>query len=509
MTLVLVLECTLRAVLIAGATAAVLALLRIQTARARHSAWTVVVVSMLLLPVWTAVGPRVHLRILAPAVEGMPGWRSPERASIQRSVGEIPLSGPTAEVARSGLQALAANWRLILAGAYLLGLCCLLSRLALGTVHTGRLLRAAIEKDGRLTSASCATPITVGWLRPAVILPESSRAWTRARIEAAMTHEAEHARRRDPLVQWLALLNRAVFWFHPLAWWLERHLAALAEEACDDAVLARGHNPRQYSEFLLDLAHSVMRSGRRVNALGMTMPGNFLARRIPCILAQTRPTGVSKLRIACAGGMCLIASGLSAAVILEPRPIQRVTARSKALEHRADFPAGVLYFDLTGMSAADRLRTAAASRRVIATRMRSLERLSVMVYSDGELRKAKDFTDDRDQLIRAIDELPEGGGNATDSADMNRRVSALQSAVRTLTPFDGHKALMCFFSEREWLTPESHVPWQTALANAANSGVLIVNAGMSAAPDFGVGLFRTSSLDAWDGSPAIASQRSR
>src|SRR5512140_2695582 len=58
------------------------------------------------------------------------------------------------------------------------------------------------------------------------------------------------ARRRDPLVEWLALLNRAVFWFHPLAWWLERKLSALAEDACDAAVLRGGHDAHAYSEYL-------------------------------------------------------------------------------------------------------------------------------------------------------------------------------------------------------------------------------------------------------------------
>jgi len=52
----------------------------------------------------------------------------------------------------------------------------------------------------------------------------------------------------------LALLNRAVFWFHPLAWWLERRMAALAEEACDAVVLAHGHDPRDYSRYLIDMA---------------------------------------------------------------------------------------------------------------------------------------------------------------------------------------------------------------------------------------------------------------
>lgn len=48
-----------------------------------------------------------------------------------------------------------------------------------------------------------------------------------------LTHEREHVRRRDPLVRWLALLNRCVFWFHPLAWWLERPRAAQPSPYCD------------------------------------------------------------------------------------------------------------------------------------------------------------------------------------------------------------------------------------------------------------------------------------
>ena len=57
-------------------------------------------------------------------------------------------------------------------------------------------------------------------------------------------------------------LNRAVFWFHPLAWWLERRLSALSEEACDAAVLARGHDPFAYSEYLLGLARAMRRRAR-------------------------------------------------------------------------------------------------------------------------------------------------------------------------------------------------------------------------------------------------------
>jgi TonB family protein len=195
-----------------------------------------------------------------------------------------------------------------LAAAYLLGFCFLLARLAIGTVRAHRLVRRAANREGRLTSDACAAPVTVGWLNPTVILPEHWPRWPQAQLNAVLTHEDEHARRRDPLVQWLALLNRAVFWFHPLAWWLERRLSALAEEACDAAVLARGHDPFQYSEYLLEMARVVRQTGARVNVVGMAMPGAFLPQRIRRILEGGPAQRISRVRIVCVAVACAVVS---------------------------------------------------------------------------------------------------------------------------------------------------------------------------------------------------------
>ena len=94
----------------------------------------------------------------------------------------------------------------------------------------------------------------------------------------------------------LLCLNRAVFWFHPAAWWLERHLSALAEEACDNVVLARGYNPRDYSEYLIDMARSVMRSGARLNVVGMAMPGSFSAAAYPANTSKAARCRVFRAR---------------------------------------------------------------------------------------------------------------------------------------------------------------------------------------------------------------------
>ncbi len=180
------------------------------------------------------------------------------------------------------------TWQNSLLALYLVGFVALFARLMTGTVRALMLIRRAGRRAGRLTSDSCVAPITVGWFAPSVILPGSWTRWSRAQLNAVLTHEDEHARRRDPLVQWVALMNRAVFWFHPLAWWLERRLSALSEEACDDAVLVRGHDPVEYSECLLGLARIVQESGARVTAVGMAMPGDFLPQRIRRIVEGTR-----------------------------------------------------------------------------------------------------------------------------------------------------------------------------------------------------------------------------
>jgi hypothetical protein len=119
------------------------------------------------------------------------------------------------------------------------------------------------------------------------------------------------------LIQWLALVNRAVFWFHPLSWWLERKLSVLAEEACDAAVLARGHTPQDYSEYLLDIARSVLRSGSRLGIVGMAMPGGLLQLRIRQIFNSCEVLPISRTRIVVAVAACAISSVLLASGTLD------------------------------------------------------------------------------------------------------------------------------------------------------------------------------------------------
>jgi bla regulator protein BlaR1 len=303
----LLVESAIRVTLIAAAVATVLWIMRIKTASARHAVWAGVVLVMMLLPAFLSWGPRAPLPLLPREARHTTFVTLPVIHAPVVSAVRMPAATPAPP------KAFVWSWPAFFAGVYALVFGVLLIRLAIGTMRVRSLLRGAAMRDGRLTHASCVTPITVGWIRPAVVLPVSWAEWPQARLDAILAHECEHARRRDPLFQWIALLNRALFWFHPLAWWLERRLSGLAEEACDSAVLAQGHDPRDYSETLLDLARSVERAGTRVDALGMAMPGTFLPARIRRMLSGPPAPSTSRARLAWTGALCSLAAAVLAA----------------------------------------------------------------------------------------------------------------------------------------------------------------------------------------------------
>ena len=298
----LFLECTVRAALLVAGPALVLYAMRVKAAATRHSVWAAVLLVMLALPVWAAWGPKVSLYVLPTLAQ-----RTPNDAMTL--AGALSTTVP--------MWSVVSTWQAVFLGIYMLGLCLLLLRLAIGTIQARTLVRAAVLQDGMRVSSVCSAPVTVGLFRATVILPEHWRHWPQAQLHAVLTHEREHARRRDSLIQWLALLNRALFWFHPAAWWLERHLSTLAEEACDNVVLACGHNPRQSSEYLLEIARSVKRSGARLNVAGMAMPGSFLPQRIRKIIEGAPVPRISRTRMACVAVICTVTCTVCAAGKLE------------------------------------------------------------------------------------------------------------------------------------------------------------------------------------------------
>jgi uncharacterized protein (TIGR03435 family) len=255
---------------------------------------------MLALPIVLAWGPRIALPVLSAE-----GW---QQSQLTRTAVEGAPPAPAAGPVQGDPAPAGPRWEFMAAVIYGAGLTILLLRLAIGAARVRRLLRGTTRENGRLTHQGSAAPVAVGWLRPVVILPAGWSHWPPTSLSAILEHEQEHVRRRDPLIQCLALLNRAVFWFHPLAWWLEREVARLSEEACDAAVLARGHKPLEYAECLLGVARAVADAGARVQMLGVAAVGRGLPSRIRKIMTTVEPRPVSRRCLACIAIACVAAA---------------------------------------------------------------------------------------------------------------------------------------------------------------------------------------------------------
>lgn len=136
-------------------------------------------------------------------------------------------------------------------------------------------------------------PGIVGVFRPVLLLPHSIDVRLRPeQIEAVLTHEAGHVRRRDNLTAALHMLVEAVFWFHPLVWWIGARLIDERERACDELVVAAGHDRETYAEGILDVCEHFAATPLRC-AAGIS--GSDLKRRITQIM---RYKGMTSLKLA-------------------------------------------------------------------------------------------------------------------------------------------------------------------------------------------------------------------
>jgi uncharacterized protein (TIGR03435 family) len=95
-------------------------------------------------------------------------------------------------------------------------------------------------------------PGIVGFLRPVLVLPAQLLEQLNPRqLGAILTHELCHVRRRDNLFAAVHMAVEAIFWFHPLVWWVGSRLLEERELACDEEVLREGCEPSDYVEGIL------------------------------------------------------------------------------------------------------------------------------------------------------------------------------------------------------------------------------------------------------------------
>jgi len=326
---------SLKAIVLAIVAGAGLYCLRIRDSNLRHRVWTAVLLAMLLLPTLAWVTPSVPLPFNGKVVVGNSDGKKfsavadskpvslGRSAAIESNVAQASLSAkqvdapmskrampkravPTKDqnqtVVTTSAPISTIAWTKWIFAVYAVGLTTMLGRLLLGIWSARRLAEQAQPLPSLAilslgsgqydiaASEAVRVPLTVGIVRPRVLLPADWSSWSAELLASVLRHEQSHIDRRDLLVGLLAEINRCVYWFHPLAWFLQKRVAALAEQSCDDSVISASGDRSAYAGHLLNIAARMSGVARRATPLGVSMARTSQVEyRIDAILDAGRP----------------------------------------------------------------------------------------------------------------------------------------------------------------------------------------------------------------------------
>src|SRR5580704_16096514 len=271
-----VLEAAIRSMVLAAAIWLGLKVLRVRNPHVLMATWQTVLVVSLLMP-FLVGWAKLHLPSAALPIQQL----LPAEPAIFFS----PPSGRVAPDLRSSSAIV--DWRTICASIYWLVAAFLLLRLLIGAVLTWKICRSALPvredwtagRDVRV-SAFVNVPVTFGSM---IVLPVSYTNWDVTERRAVMAHEYAHVSQGDFYFLLLSSMNRAVFWFSPLAWWLHSRIAYLAEARSDAAAIQDIEDRVRYAEILVEFGGKTSRA-----TLSLAMAGpRTVQHRVERILAET------------------------------------------------------------------------------------------------------------------------------------------------------------------------------------------------------------------------------
>ncbi|HYI13637.1 MAG TPA: M56 family metallopeptidase [Thermoanaerobaculia bacterium] len=292
------------AVIVKSTLAMLMALLVVASARRsraslRHLVLAALFLFLLLLPVVQRFAPALDIPVQKAALADVVATPQPEQPAGVVTL--APLVREQSNVPRRF------DYVSVIVPVYLTVAALLLAWLAVGILRlrrladtgevwldgTARMNEIALEANIRrpalvVLSPDVAVPLTFGFRRSTIVLPEAARGWSAEELTRALRHELEHVRREDWFLQLAARAACALYWPHPFVWIAWRRFCLEAERACDDAVVGTS-SAEAYAGQLVELARRVQRMNA-VPALAMASRSK-LALRVEAILDAKQQRG--------------------------------------------------------------------------------------------------------------------------------------------------------------------------------------------------------------------------
>ncbi len=357
----LLVDASLKGALLLLAATAVVRLFRPASASVRHLIRALTLLALVLLPLCRLLVPPWQVEILprspwpdstslavvlpaAPALEAVPkvslpapseAAPGPLNAARSASTPALESPAPLPDARAIVLTGILRRWETALLLLWAAGAAFFLSRLLLGVVcvQYAKARSRPLDQDGweglalqarrrlnlrrsvRLhTKPGLEVALSVGVLRPMVLLPEVALTWSSARRRSILLHEFSHVKRWDNLTNLVAQLACALHWFNPLAWAAARRLTVDRERACDDEVLESGTKASDYAGHLLEIARAI--SSRRLWGRMEVSQSSVLKDRLHAVLDPR----LNRRRPSIAG--CLLGAALSAATLVPLSALQ-------------------------------------------------------------------------------------------------------------------------------------------------------------------------------------------
>ncbi|WP_423145993.1 M56 family metallopeptidase [Rubrolithibacter danxiaensis] len=170
--------------------------------------------------------------------------------------------------------------------------------------------KAKVFKEITLyVSRNIAVPFTVGFLKPAIIVPVAMlNRLSVGQVEAILLHELAHIKRNDYLFNIFQRLMETALFFNPCVWLISKEIERQREYCCDESVLINTEDAVSYAKALL-----ILEENRNDNVFAMAAKG---ADKYPLLTRIKRLTIMNKLKTSPTHGFIALAAIVSVGISL-------------------------------------------------------------------------------------------------------------------------------------------------------------------------------------------------